>query len=158
MERLSRLKIAILAALAQSAAPSYTAALRSEVGHRLGEGVNRGALARALAELSKDDLILENRGGPAPHGGPARAFYRLSVSGREQLVHEMRAFTRLTHQRQLSEMAVAFLENPPPGSKVAEAKAYGVDLVRLARALVQSPQDRYHDAAASMNNFRRYVR
>lgn len=158
MEMLSRLDLAVLAALVQAAMPSHAAGLRSDVEARMARPVNRGALARALAQLSEAGLLSERRGQSAPHGGPARVLYSASPAGRERLLREMRAFGRLTRLRELSPVAKAFLKNPPAGSKVAQAKAYGVDLNRLSRALIQSPQERYREAVAAMKAFRRYVR
>lgn len=158
MVGLSRLNVAVLAALAQIAGDSHAAGLRAEVESRIGARVNRGALARALAELRDEGLVSEQAGESAPHGGPPRLLYRMAPAGRERLVEEKRAFVRLTRTRSLSPVTRAFLRNPPPGSKLAEAKAYGIDINRLSRALVQSPQERYREAVAAMKALRRYRR
>lgn len=155
---MSRLNLAILAALAQADAPLHASGLRPEVEARLGARLNRGALARALVDLSEAHLLLERPGAPDAHGGPPRLLYAISSSGRERLTNEVRAFVTLTRLRGLSSVALAFLQNPPPGSKVAKAKDYGVDLTRLSRALVQSPQERYREAVRAMNAFRKYAR
>lgn len=154
---LSRLELAVLASLLQARRPSHAAALRPEVEARLGTSVNRGALARALAQLCEAGLLSERSGDPAPHGGPARVLYSMTPAGRERLLHEMRAFARLTRLRELSPVVQAILKNPPAGSKVAKAKAYGVDLNRLSRALVQSPQERYREAIEAMKAFRALI-
>lgn len=158
MDSLPRLNLAVLAALLQAGGSSHAAALRPEVEARLGAPVNRGALARALGQLCEADLLSEHIGDPAPHGGPSRLLYSVTPAGRERLLHEMRAFARLTRLRDLSPVAKAILKNPPAGSKVAKAKAYGIDLNRLSRALVQSPQERYREAIQAMKAFRRYHR
>lgn len=158
MDNLSRLELAVLAALADVGGASHAAALRPQIEARLAASVNRGALARALSELRDADLLSERKGGPAPHGGPSRVLYSISPAGRARLTHEMRAFVRLTRLHQLSPVAQSFLQRPPAGSKVAQAKDYGVDLNRLSRVLVQSPQERYREAVDAMKAFRRYGR
>lgn len=157
MAHLSRLHLAALAALVQAKNPSHAAVLRQEIESRMGAAVNRGALARALVELRDMKLLRERLGEPAPHGGPRRLLYHVSDAGREQLALEMRAFARLTRLRQLSPVARAFLQDPPAGSKLAKAKNYGIDLTRLSRALVQSPQERYREAVDAMRALARYA-
>lgn len=158
MDAFSRLDLAVLAALSQARGPAHAAALRPEVEARLGRAVNRGALARALSELRRAKLVLDRPGVPAPHGGPPRILYRLSDAGRKALAREVRAFATLTRLRELSPAVRAFLQNPPPGSSVAAARDYGIDLNRLSRALLQSPQERYREATAAMGAFQRYAR
>lgn len=158
MDMLSRLDLAVLAAASQAGKPSHAAALRPEVEARLGAPVNRGALARTLAQLRAAGLLSEHAGDHAPHGGPSRVLYRITPAGRDRFSHEVRAFARLTKLRELSPAVRDFLKHPPAGSKVAKAKAYGIDLNRLSRALVQSPQERYREAVEAMKAFRRYAR
>lgn len=158
MGRLSRLELAALASLMQAGDQAHASVLRTEIEARLGASVNRGALARALAALREAGLVSERKGDPDPHGGPPRVLYSISPAGRERLAHEMRSFVRLTRRRELSPLTQALLQSPPAGSKVAQAKDYGVDLNRLSRALVQSPQERYREAVDAMKAFRRYRR
>jgi len=42
------------------------------------------------------------------------------------------------------------LLNPRPGSKIAEAKEFGIDLTLVAERLRKSPQQRIDDLQASM--------
>jgi hypothetical protein len=56
---------------------------------------------------------------------------------------------------ELSPLARAYLADPPAGSRVAEAKDYGVDLNLLSRAVLQSPSERYREAVAALRAFRR---
>jgi len=158
MAALSRLDLAVLATLAQADAPAHAATLRAEIEERLEAPVNRGALARALAQLRDAKLVCEKLGEPAPHGGPRRVLYRITEAGRKRLSSELRTFARLTRVRKLSPAVQAFLKNPPAGSKVAQAIAYGIDMNRLARALTQTPPERYREAVDAMKAFRRYAR
>ncbi len=157
MASLSRLDLAILATLAQADAPAHAASLRAEIEERLEAPVNRGALARALAQLRDAKLLCEKPGEPAPHGGPRRVLYRITQRGHARLADESRALARLTRVRKLSPAVKAFLKNPPAGSKVAKAIAYGIDMNRLARALIQTPQERYREAVDAMKAFARYA-
>ncbi|HEV8385289.1 MAG TPA: hypothetical protein VGQ11_10500 [Candidatus Acidoferrales bacterium] len=45
----------------------------------------------------------------------------------------------------LRDLAVELVTNPPPGSKLAEAKEYGVDLTLLLDNLFKSPTERIRE-------------
>jgi hypothetical protein len=42
------------------------------------------------------------------------------------------------------------VQNPPPGSKIAAAKEYGVDLTLTLRALRQTPEERAQEMHAAL--------
>lgn len=158
MERLSSFNATVLAALAQAQCPVHAAAILPEVAGRLGGSVNRGALARSLSELARAGCASSAAGSASAHGGPSRILYEITDDGHEALELYVRHIVRASRVRELSPLARAYLLQPPSGSKVAEAKEYGVDLALLSRALLQSPSERYREAVAAIGAVRRYAR
>ena len=47
---------------------------------------------------------------------------------------------------------IALIDNPPPGSKIAAAKEYGVELTLLVRKLELSPTERLEELRAAANS------
>ena len=155
MDDISLLDLAVLASLAQAEEPRHAAGLLPEIHYRLERPVNRGAVARALFGLQARGWAARRRGKPSSHGGPRRALYSITKRGQERLEQHLQTIERVARVRSLSPAARKLLLNPPPESKTAQAKRYGVDLVHLARALLQSPQERYREAIETINSFRR---
>jgi hypothetical protein len=48
---------------------------------------------------------------------------------------------------------IRVLNNPPPGSKLAAAKEYGIDLTLLVRTLEMSPTERLQELSAAQEFF-----
>ena len=53
--------------------------------------------------------------------------------------------TREEHER-----LYAFVQNPPPGSKMEAAKVYGVDLTLNLRSLTRTPAERVREMEAAL--------
>ena len=157
MARLSVLNAAIVASLAQAGKPTHATELIPEIQNRLGEQVNRGAVARGLSEVEAAGLARVRWGAPSPHGGPRRRLYEVTAAGYEDLALHIHAVLRASRVRALSALARAYIVDPPAGSKVAQAQEYGVNLAQLSRALLQSPAERYREAVESMTAFSRYA-
>lgn len=158
MVALSRLEVAVLVSLAGRDGPSHAASLLPEVEERLGGGVNRGALARALASLETRRLVRGRSIGPEAHGGPSRIAYKIIREGRDALASHVRSHVRVMQGASLSPLAMAFLRNPPEGTKTAEAKRFGIDLGLLVQSARQSPADRYREAIATLRVAEKYAR
>lgn len=43
------------------------------------------------------------------------------------------------------ERLIELINNPPPGSKIAEAKGYGIDLTLLVETLAMTPTERVRE-------------
>lgn len=50
------------------------------------------------------------------------------------------------------------LLNPKPGSKIAEAKEFGVDLTLLVRQLRMTPEERLNELQSAMESFEEFAR
>jgi hypothetical protein len=48
--------------------------------------------------------------------------------------------------------AIELITNPPPGSKLAAAKEYGIDLTLLVENLALSPEERMRRGSAAANS------
>lgn len=52
-----------------------------------------------------------------------------------------------------SKLALELITNPPPGSKLAAAKAWGVDLTLLYENLHDTPEERAQNFGAMVRSF-----
>lgn len=52
-----------------------------------------------------------------------------------------------------AKLAYELITNPPPGSKLAEAKEWGVDLTLLYENLQRTPSERAHSFASTVRFF-----
>ena len=56
---------------------------------------------------------------------------------------------RLTSEQR--DRLTRLINNPPPGSKLAAAKEYGIDLTLLLRQLELTPAERFHELASAQS-------
>ena len=158
MVDLSSLEAACLASVAEHEVPVHAAVLVSSLRDRLGLLINRGALARTLATLERSGHLSGRRIGPSAHGGPARIGYAITDAGRYALAARRRNDQRSTRAMAFSPLALAFVRDPPEGSKTAAARDYGIDLTWLARAAKLSNEERYRQAVDALRIAAGYAR
>jgi hypothetical protein len=66
----------------------------------------------------------------------------------------MRAFLQKHMNARQRARAVELITNPPPGSKLAEAKEYGIDLTLLLENLALNVEERMQRGGEATSSFR----